>query len=86
MKRIYQFFCDSELTFLKVPRKELYELNIADKISQFSKQHGDYVYLDMEDDLMFIEERKMLDEPMEFRESYSSKISAIRSYPSYSPA
>jgi len=42
----YRFIEDPGHAWLEVPRAELVELGILEKVSQYSYQHGDMVYLE----------------------------------------
>lgn len=50
-ERTYTFYEDPGHGWLEVPRTELEQLGIEDKITTFSYQNGDFVYLEKEGDL-----------------------------------
>lgn len=75
---------DSSHSWGKVRREVLVNLGIADKISRYSYQRGDYAYLEEDCDLttlcMALNER---DTRVRFIEKHSTKDSRIRSYDRY---
>ena len=85
----YDFYSDPGHGWLKVKRKELEELGIANKITEYSYQRGDFVYLEEDADAsIFIEalEKKTGEEfnyNLHVRKHITDKVSRIRSYPSY---
>ena len=85
----YDFYSDPGHGWLKVKRSELHELGIADKITGFSYERGDFVYLEEDEDLSnFIEalEEKTgekFDSSKHLRYHIADKSSKIRSYLSY---
>jgi hypothetical protein len=68
----------------KVRKDVLTNLGIADKITRYSYQRGDYAYLECDEDLttlcMALTER---DTRVRFVEKHSNKDSRIRSYERY---
>lgn len=45
MRTTYHAYIDPGHGWLKVPRKELHELGIADRITPYSYERGEWVYL-----------------------------------------
>jgi hypothetical protein len=81
----YDFFSDPAHGWIKVKRSELERLGIADKISGYSYQKGDYVYLEEDaDGTLFADAKKAHNEPVNLRSHIADKSSKIRSYDSYS--
>ena len=81
----YDFFSDPGHGWIKVKRSELERLGIADKISGYSYQKGDYVYLEEDDDgTLFADAKKAHNEPVNLRSHIADRDSKIRSYDSYS--
>ena len=87
MKRTvkYDVFNDPGHGWMKVTRNEINRLGIAEKISPYSYQRGDHVYLEEDGDLTKFRIAKMeIDKiKIEFREKHSNKSSKIRSYWGY---
>lgn len=83
--KIYNFYCDPGHAWVKVPRTELDKLGIADKISSYSYQRGDHVYLEEDCDLYrFMEAMETNGVKVTFRDHVSNKSSRIRNYDRYS--
>jgi len=72
-------------SWAKVPRKALYDLGIAGRITPFSYQRGAYVYLEEDCDMATF--LRAYDEQVggipSFTESYTNRQSKIRSYCQY---
>ncbi len=85
MARAITIYHDPGHAWAKVPRKTLHELGIADKITPFSYQRGEHVYLEEDCDLatFLYEWRVQRGGVPPFRESYTNRQSKIRSYRSY---
>ena len=83
--KVYIFHSDSGHGWFAVKRNELKELNIAEKISHYSYQKGDTVYLEEDQDAttFIIEFEKMFGCKPLFKESYIDGNSPIRSYYNY---
>jgi hypothetical protein len=81
MKKYYSYG-DSHHGYVAVKRKELIELGIADKISEYSFQKGDTVYLEEDGDASLFVKTKGL-ENIEFIERYHDGLSPITRYESY---
>lgn len=68
----------------KVKRQVLLNLGIADKISGYSYQYKDNVYLEEDLDLRLLHDTLIkLDTNIKFVEKYSKNSSRIRSYDQY---
>ena len=68
----------------KVKRQVLINLGIADKISHYSYQYKDNVYLEEDCDLTLLYDTLLkLDTNIKFVEKYSKNSSRIRSYDKY---
>jgi hypothetical protein len=87
-KKVYDFFEDAGHGWMKVKKSELEELGIADKISSYSYEKGDYAYLEEDDDankfIKALEAKtgEKADDILEFKE-HVSDTSAIRGYGNY---
>ena len=85
-EKVFTIICysDPSHSWGKVRRDVLVNLGIADKISRYSYQRGDYAYLEEDCDLttlcMALNER---DTRVKFVEKRSNKDSKIRSYERY---
>ena len=82
---MFTIYADPGHSWVKVPRKLLHKLNIADKITPYSYQRGEYVYLEEDcDAYTFVQAYKAQIAPVvSFKEKYTNRSSKIRSYPSY---
>jgi len=68
----------------KVKKNDLVVLGIAEKISPYSFQRGEYVYLEAHRDLgIYLEVLEKLNIPFEVTETFSNRQSRIRNYPRY---
>lgn len=88
-KQIYDFYSDPSHGWLKVSRKELEELGIATKITAFSYQRKNDVFLDEDCDasLFFKTKQEKQGITIKFRDHAADiRVSKIRNYPSYTPA
>ena len=83
--KTFIFFSDIGHGWLKVPRSLLNKLGIENKISTYSYQKGDYVYLEEDADATtFIKEyKKQIGKEIQFKESVCNGESQIRNYQSY---
>ena len=80
MKKKYYFHSDPGHAWLAVKREELVRLNIINKISSFSYQNGDTIYLEEDCDAgIFIEAKKAKGEEITFNETYK-EYTPIRNY------
>lgn len=80
----YDVYADPSHAWAKVKLSELKRLGIADKITPYSYQRGNYVYLEEDNDLtLFINAKKEKGEEVSFNEHTGDKSSKIRSYPPY---
>lgn len=87
MIKTIQVYSDSGHAWAKVERSELVSLLLLGKISTFSYQRGDYVYLEEDCDLtLYVNALKAMNIECKFKESHTNKRSRIRSYDRfYSP-
>ena len=70
--------------WLKVSRKFLMQIGIADKISSCSYMRGDFVYLEEDCDLtLFVKKMEELGKSVDMPVSNTNKYSKIRGYDSY---
>ena len=81
-------YSDSGHAWLKVSKKMLIELGIANKISSYSYQRGSYAYLEEDCDFpLFAKALKTANETegfcLELIEHHTDKPSKIRNYDSY---
>jgi hypothetical protein len=84
--RVYIAHSDSGHGWLAVPRAELAELGIADRITPYSYQRGETVYLEEDCDLStYIEARRRagLGDPVQRLGKWCER-SPVRSYSRYS--
>jgi hypothetical protein len=84
VKTNFRAFSDPGHGWLRVPYSELERLDIADKITRYSYQKGDNVFLEEDRDLTtFLEARKARNEPVKIQTVSIDRSSRIRSYESY---
>ena len=77
-------YSDGGHGWLKVSKKELKGLGIADKISHYSYQRGDFAYLEEDCDYSkFVAVMNSLGYTVQVVDKFSNKRSKIRSYDSY---
>jgi len=91
MRHTFTFYADPGHAWLKVSRKELEELGVADQISHYSYERGDFVYLEEDQDAaIFLDACKArfpgFAEKLRFKESHTNNSSRIRNYLSYCPS
>ena len=80
----FTLYSDPGHGWLKVSKKLLTELNIADKISSYSYQRGDFAFLEEDCDLaVFFEAMSVKGETIEYKYQIGNKTSRIRNYDSY---
>jgi len=83
MKTEYYFHSDAGHGWLAVKRTELNRLKIEAKISSYSYERGETVYLEEDCDAStFLKAKKDLGEEFSFKETHVDR-SPIRSYKSY---
>lgn len=84
---MYKFtvYADPAHSWTKVPRKLLYTLGIINKITPFSYQRGEYVYLEEDCDMAtFLHAWKQRFSALPtFTEQHTNRSSKIRSYQPY---
>jgi hypothetical protein len=77
-------YADPGHAWAKVSKKELIKLGIADDISSFSYQKGDYAFLEEDCDLeKYILALRAKGIVYKFKESHTNRQSRIRSYYRY---
>lgn len=82
------FYADSGHGWAKIKRSELVKLNIADLISQYSYERGEYAYLEEDCDLSTYINALRNNGYTEFKfagTTCAERQSRIRSYNSYNP-
>lgn len=86
---MYIFYIDPAHGWLSVPRKEIDKLRIADRISSYSYQRGDHVFLEEDLDLTIFVHAKVGKENASnwmsenITDHYHNGLSSIRNYESY---
>jgi hypothetical protein len=82
--KIVYAFSDGGHGWAKVKRSELIKLNIENKITGFSYQRGEFVYLEEDCDLTtYVKALNASGIQVKFKETHSNKRSKIRSYDSF---
>ena len=82
----FHFYADPGHGWAKVKRSLLKELGIEDKISSYSYQKGEFVYLEEDcDQYLFWKTMKDQGREVEYIEHYCRGSSKIRSYDSFKP-
>jgi hypothetical protein len=86
MKKVFDVYCDPGHGWVKVPRKMLATLGIADKITTYSYERDDFVYLEEDCDAgTFVNAYEAhYGVSPQWREHYADKSSRIRNYYHYS--
>ena len=80
----FTLYSDPGHGWLKVSKKLLNELNIADKISSYSYQRKDDAFLEEDCDLsVFFDAMNAKGRTIEYRYQITNKTSKIRKYESY---
>lgn len=84
MKQEFYFYTDPGHGWLDVPRALLHELGIAERVSRYSYQRGDSVFLEEDCDYSLFR-KAMMDAGREFTTAdiHTDGNSFIRSLPSY---
>lgn len=81
---IYQFYEDPGHGWLKVSRKELRRLGIEDRISSFSYQNNEDVFLEEDSDMsVFMSAKETRGETVGIKHHHTNKTSKIRKYNCY---
>ena len=83
--RKFEFFSDNGHGWLKVPKKLILELGIADKISHYSYERSAYVYLEEDCDFEVFSIAYAPTERLSLTEIRSER-SRVRTYNQYTPA
>lgn len=82
----FYLFADPSHAWLKVPRKLLINLNIANQITPYSYQRGDYAYLEEDCDLSsFVKAMTTANKKYVIKHRYTDRLSRIRNYEYYRP-
>ena len=82
----FDCYSDPQHAWLKVTRKKLISLGIEDKISSYSYQRKDHVYLEEDcDAATFILAMNTIGKIVEFRSHSTNRSSRIRSYDGFLP-
>ena len=80
----FKVFADPGHSWVKVNKKLLTKLNIADKISPYSYQRGNFAYLEEDLDLgILISAMNDMELSFDFQMNYSNRSSRIRNYNCY---
>lgn len=80
----YTFFSDPGHAWLRVPRKDIDALGIADKISSYSYQKKDYAYLEEDKDAgTFLKAVKSAGWKYTIKESNTNSQSKIRNFDTF---
>ena len=80
----YIMYSDAGHAWLKVSKRMLILLGIANKISTYSYQRGSYAYLEEDCDFpLFANAYKAINKTLELIEHHTDKPSKIRNYDSY---
>lgn len=81
---IFDVYADPGHAWCKVPRSLIEELGIAEKITHYSYQRGEHVYLEEDCDLtLFARTMRANGHEVHYREHHTDKSSKIRSYDDY---
>jgi hypothetical protein len=81
---VFNVYSDPSHGWAKVSRQLLQELNILDRISSYSYQRKDYVYLEEDCDLsLLVETLQSKGIKFSFKEYHGNKTSRIRNYPRF---
>ena len=85
MARAITIYHDPGHSWAKVPRQTRHDLGIADRITPFSFQRGEYVYLEEDCDMatFLFAWREQRGGVPTFREQFTNRESKIRSYLPY---
>ena len=84
MQTTFKEFNDPGHGWLKVPRALLEKLGIVDKISGFSFEHGDHIYLEEDDDMStFLDAMTSKNPTVNIQSRHTNHPSRIRSFKPY---
>lgn len=82
----FDSYADPGHGWARVPKKLLTKLGIADQVSMYSRQRGEWAYLEEDCDLrLFVTALRATGVTVEFREHNTDKSSRIRNYERYAP-
>ena len=80
----FVIYADPGHAWCKVPKKLLVKLGIADQITSYSYQRGEYAYLEEDCDLsLLVSTLQVKGKKVEFDERHTNKSSKILSYSHY---
>jgi len=80
-KVTFSYYCDPGHGWVKVERKRLNELGLLDKISNYSYQRNDNVYLEEDSDLdIFLKAMRQAGYSVQFKQQHTNRRSKIRNY------
>ena len=83
---ILHVYADPGHAWAKISRKKLDELGLTHKISSYSYQRGDFVYVEEDGDMHALHKAVTArGETLEYRTHTADKRSKIRGYASYQP-
>lgn len=86
MSTTYDCYSDPGHGWLKVKRSELVRLGILDRITSYSYQRGEFVYLEEDCDLSaFMDAKRVRAEAVAMRHHSSNQSSRIRGYDCFKP-
>lgn len=81
---VFNVYADPGHAWAKVPRKFLQELDILNRISSYSYQRKENVYLEEDCDLsLLVETLQSKGIKFSFKEYHGNKTSRIRNYPCF---
>ena len=82
----FDSYSDGGHGWVRVPRKLLIKIGIESKITPYSYQRGEWVYLEEDADVtLFWRTMHELGDKPEFRHHTTDKLSKIRGYESFKP-
>lgn len=86
MKRTFVFYEDPGHAWMKVSRAELKKLGLEEKISSYSYQRGDSVYLEEDCDAsLFLKALRDTGAEIKIKEQFTNRCSKIRGYDHFRP-
>lgn len=83
----YHFYSDAGHGWLKVPYKDIVDLNIENDITEYSFKKGKYVYLEEDCDAQLFAEKKeqQTGKELDYKVHNIKCLSKIRAYKHYLP-
>lgn len=79
-KKVYDFYSDAGHGWLKVRRSEIDELGLTNKITSYSYQNKEYVYLEEDYDMNLFFEAKNFEVEARIHNSVRSRIRTYEKY------